>query len=113
MVVALDGWARSELIDSGEPPSQNLPHSLRIGTTSGNFFLRSWSSYQEVDHQVCAASFHEVLVASGIVGVCKIQVPEETLSDTPSLGMYSEPVDVLVQFQLVGILILGLSRNAS
>ena len=40
------------------------------------------------------------------------QVPEESLSDTPSLGMYSEPVDVLVQLQLVGILILGLSRNS-
>ena len=36
-------------------------------------------SCQKADDQVCTASFHEVLVASGIVGVCKIQVPEDSL----------------------------------
>ena len=36
-------------------------------------------SCQKADDQVCTASFHEVLVASGIVGVCKVQVPEDSL----------------------------------
>ena len=36
-------------------------------------------SCQKADDQVCTASIHEVLVASGIVGVCKVQVPEDSL----------------------------------
>ena len=59
--------------DSGEPSAQNSPHSLRIG-----IFLETFSP-ELVDHQVCAASSHEVLVASGIVGVCTFQVPEDSL----------------------------------
>ena len=41
-------------------------------------FLETFSP-ELVDHQVCAVSSHEVLVVSGIVGVCKIQVPEDSL----------------------------------
>ena len=47
-----------------------LPESVRLLETF---------SLEYVDHQVCAASLHEVLVASGIVGVCKNQVPEDSL----------------------------------
>ena len=36
-------------------------------------------SCQKVDDQICTASFHEVLVACAIVGVCKVQVPEDSL----------------------------------
>ena len=41
-------------------------------------FLETFSP-ELVDHQVCAVSSHEVLVASGIVGVCTFQVPEDSL----------------------------------
>ena len=43
------------------------------------FFSLELLSCPEVDDQVCTASFHEVLVESGIVGVCKVQVPEDSL----------------------------------
>ena len=57
-------------------------------------------SCQKVDHQVCTASFHEVLVASGIVGVCKVQVPEDSLLvdsflPAPSTGL---PHSLIVRF---------------
>ncbi len=50
-------------------------------------WMRSFSDSGELSsqdelpkgYQVCAASFHEVLVASGIVGVCTFQVPEDSL----------------------------------
>ena len=55
---------------SASPPLKILSESVRLLETF---------SLELVEHQLCAASFHEVLVASGIVGVCKIQVPEDSL----------------------------------
>ena len=62
-------------------PANPRPKSVQLLET----FSLELLSCQKVDDQVCTASFHEVLVASGIVGVCKIQVPVERLSDTPSV----------------------------
>ena len=55
-------------------PPRKICHIL-----SESVRLRETFSLESVDHQVCTASFHEVLVASGIVGVCKVQVPEDSL----------------------------------
>ena len=54
------------------------PRKIRHILSESVRFLDTFST-ELVDHQVCAASSHEVLVASGIVGVCKIQVPEDSL----------------------------------